>query len=180
MARHLRRAMQMLLAILIVVFSSLVFLQVVIRYVIDLGLFGLNDATALMAVWMYFLGAGYAASTGEHITASLVDVVFPQRQGVQRATAMVAHGATALVMLVFAWWAAEYAWWAHQQGAVTSELKLPRLHFAVPIALGCLMMAWFFGLAAWRDGRGGGGGPARDGDASLAPEAVGPEAASRD
>jgi len=150
---RLERGLQLLLAALMIVFSALIFLQVIVRYVINLGLFGLNDITALMAVWMYFLGAGYAARSGEHISAGLVDVVFSNRPIVNRAVAALANLITAGIMLVFAYWAAEYALWAYQRNAVSAELKLPRVHFAVPIAAGCLLMAWFFAAGAWRDAR---------------------------
>ena len=148
--RPFHRVMRILLAGLMMVFSALVFLQVLIRYVIHLGLFGLNDVTALMAVWMYFLGAGYAALWGEHIVAGLLDVMLPDGSPLHKVISVLAATLSAATMLVFAFWATEYGAWALERGAVTDELKLPRVHLAVPIALGCLMMAVFFARNGWR------------------------------
>lgn len=139
------------LALLMFAFSTLVFVQVMIRYVVHIGIFGLNDVISLLAVWMYFLGAGYAASSGGHISASLVDVVFADGGVTQRIIGVVANAVTAAVMLVFAWWAAQYALWAWERGAVSDELRLPRIHFAIPIVAGCAMMSWFFAATALSD-----------------------------
>jgi TRAP-type transport system small permease protein len=149
----LSRGLEWLLVALIAVFSALLFLQVIARYVVDLGLFGLYDATALMAVWMYFLGAGYAAKSGEHISASLVEAVFPASARAPLLAGVIAFSISAVVMLIFAWWSAEYALWAYARGTVSDDLKIPRVHFVLPIALGCILMAWFFLVAAWRAGR---------------------------
>jgi TRAP-type C4-dicarboxylate transport system permease small subunit len=138
------------LAVVMIIFSGLVFLQVLVRYVFDFGIFGLNDVTSLIAVWMYFLGASYAAYTNEHISASLVDVVFPADGRTAAVISTVACFLTAVVMLVFAWWSTQYVMWAFDMGAISDELKLPRTVFAVPISLGCLMMAVFFARLGFR------------------------------
>lgn len=144
------QAPRWVLAALIAIFSTLLFVQVVVRYVIDLGLFWLYDATTLMAVWMYFLGAGYAARSGEHISASLVETVFPDNARATRAAGVVAFAISALVMLVFAYWSGEYARWTYLRGTVSDDLKIPRLYFVLPVIGGCLLMGWFFAAAAWR------------------------------
>ena len=143
------------LAALIAVFSFLLLVQVFVRYVADLGLFGLYDVTALIAVWMYFLGAGCAAGSGEHISASLVEALFPRSTRAPRVAATLAFAISAGVMLVFAYWSGEYAVWAYERGTVSDDLKIPRFHFVVPVVGGCLLMTWFFAVAAWRAGRGG-------------------------
>lgn len=153
MWNFLGRGFEWVLAALIAGFSALLFLQVVVRYVIDLGLFGLYDATALMAVWMYFLGAGYAAKSGEHISATLVEAAFPANARATLVAGVIAFTISAIVMAVFAWWSAEYALWAYERGTVSDDLKIPRVHFVLPVILGCIAMAWFFLATAWRSGR---------------------------
>ncbi len=52
--------------------ACLMFTQTVMRYGMDSSFSGFEEASVLLAVWVYFLGMGYATREGEHIRGGIV------------------------------------------------------------------------------------------------------------
>ncbi len=57
------------MAMLLVVIISA---ATVMRYILEMDLYGYEEWIKIFAFWLYFMGAGYGAFAGSHITADLV------------------------------------------------------------------------------------------------------------
>ena len=55
--------------------AFLMFAQVIMRYVLESPFTGIEEASILLAVWIYFLGMGYATREREHIHGGIVSLV---------------------------------------------------------------------------------------------------------
>ena len=49
-----------------------IFASVLLRYVLNLSLFGVDEIIVMVAYWLYFIGGAYATATDGHIKADLV------------------------------------------------------------------------------------------------------------
>ncbi len=55
--------------------AVLVFAQVIMRYFMESSFSGIEETSILLAVWVYFLGMGYATREREHIHGGIVSLV---------------------------------------------------------------------------------------------------------
>lgn len=66
------RSLMMLACLLL---AGLMFAQVMMRYVLDIPFSGIEEVSILLAVWIYFLGMGYATREREHIHGGIVSLL---------------------------------------------------------------------------------------------------------
>lgn len=129
------------------IFTSLVFIQVVFRYLLDVPLFGLEEIATYLAVWLYFIGTAYGAHLRNHISANVMDVLLAN----ERARDFVALVVSLITVVLSVWmtvWAGNYLAWSLGTGVSSLELKLPMawVHSSAVIGLG--LMSFYFVLEA--------------------------------
>ena len=129
------------------IFTSLVFIQVIFRYFLDVPLFGLEEVATYLAVWLYFVGTSYGAHLRNHISANVMDVLI----GNERARDFVALVVSLITVVLSVWmtvWAINYLGWSLRTGVSSLELKLPMawVHSSAVIGLG--LMSFYFALEA--------------------------------
>ncbi len=115
-----------LLALFSAIFSILLFVQVIFRYVLDIPLFGLEEIASYMALWVYFIGAGYACYERYHISASLVDVFLSEGR-VREFIDAVALLIGVVILTTMAVWCWQYLAWTANFNMQSVELGLPML-----------------------------------------------------
>lgn len=123
--------------------TLLVFVQVVMRYFLDIPLYGIEEIAIYLAIWSYFIGASYGAKQKEHISANLIEVILPEGR-LQDLVAMVADFVTAVVsgwMVVWAW---HYLSWTFKRGTVSVDLGLHMGWVHSAIFIGLILMTMYF------------------------------------
>lgn len=117
-------AQRLVLAAFSAVFSILLFLQVCFRYLLNVPLFGLEEIAVYLALWVYFIGSGYAYYERYHISASLVDVLIPDGRFKRliEAVALLISLGILLTMTVWCW---QYLQWSAKFNMQSVELGLP-------------------------------------------------------
>ncbi|MBY4674997.1 TRAP transporter small permease [Marinobacterium arenosum] len=122
-----------------VAFSSLVFVQVVIRYLFDLPLFGVEEIAVYLAVWLYFTGAGYGTYRGNHICAGVIDLMLesPRKKDFY-------HILVSLISLVIVacilWICVDYFQWSVRRAPKSPELRFPLYYVHFAMVFGLLLM----------------------------------------
>jgi TRAP-type C4-dicarboxylate transport system permease small subunit len=130
--------------------TTLIFVQVVVRYLLEESIFGIEEVASFLAIWLYFVGGAYGAYDRGHISASLVDLVVHRdhvRQVVKVCTGV-------LTVILSAWmtlWAIRYFLATLQRGAMSLEIgiQMAWVHAAMP--LGLVLMTFYFALELLED-----------------------------
>lgn len=85
----LERVTEWIMALMLAVMVSLVFGNVVLRYVFNSGIVAAEEIARLMFVWLVFLGATLALRRNQHLGLDFLQARLPAR--VRRACAVVSH-----------------------------------------------------------------------------------------
>jgi TRAP-type C4-dicarboxylate transport system permease small subunit len=130
--------------------TLLIFVQVVVRYLLDGSIFGIEETATFLAIWLYFIGGAYGAYDRGHISASLVDLIV-HRDHVRQ---MVKVCTEILTVILSAWmtlWAIRYFLATLQRGAMSLEIgiQMAWVHAAMP--LGLVLMTFYFALELLED-----------------------------
>lgn len=137
--------------------ASLVFLQVIIRYFTSGSVFGIEEVALTFAVWFYFIGAALGASTGSHVSASLLEVMLPAGRTKRLMEALVAL-VTLVISIWVTVWALQYVQWVYERRMTSLDLNFPMVYLHASVALGMILMSLYFlrdlvrQLAACRSG----------------------------
>jgi len=130
-----------LMGISTTIISLLIFIQVFIRYFLDIPLYGVEEIAAYLAVWLYFIGSGYGIYQGNHISASVMDLILPT----QRARDIFQVFVSIITFILVCWvsilcW--DYFQWSLKRMPKSPELRLPLfyVHFAMVIGLGLMVL----------------------------------------
>ena len=141
---HAKIALQRLLVALSgLIITVLIFVQVVSRYVFETAIFGIEEISCYVAVWLYFLGAAVGAEQRGHMSASLVTLVL-HGETAQRAIRLLV---CALSVLLCGWmtvWAYGLAKWTLQLGMMSTEINVPVGYAQLAIPVGLALMTLYF------------------------------------
>lgn len=134
------------------IFTLLIFVSVLGRYLFGFNIFGVEEVATYAAVWLYFMGAAHGAHMRGHITAGLMYVVLPRGRARQGARVL-----AGMITTVLAGWMTTWAWgyflWSYERGARSLELGVPMawIHLAMP--LGLALMTLYFLVECMEDVR---------------------------
>lgn len=133
--------------------AGLVFTQVVMRYFMESSFSGIEETSILLAVWVYFLGMGYATREREHIHGGIVSLVVKD----PRKIACIRFIGTIICMIAacfFGYFAYKYAISEITKGKVSTTLRWPRGIWSASMIVGFAMMIGYFLLEAINEYRG--------------------------
>jgi TRAP-type C4-dicarboxylate transport system permease small subunit len=116
-----------------------VVLQVVLRYIFKVPLFGLEEFSRLIAVWVYFLGAIFGTKWDSHVQGDVAGRLF--RTGRSRAVIKaLAWIISLLVCFLFLYHSATYSIWLYGTGERTTGLWWPRIYSVGSMLFGAFFM----------------------------------------
>ncbi|MEH6628703.1 MAG: TRAP transporter small permease [Motiliproteus sp.] len=133
--------------------ACLMFAQVVMRYVLESPFSGIEEMSILLAVWVYFLGMGYATRQREHIHGGIVSLVVKDPQKV----AYIRFFGSLICMIaacVFGYFAYKYALKEITRGRVSANMRWPRGIWSSSMIVGFAMMVGYFLLETINEYRG--------------------------
>lgn len=125
----------------------------ILRYVFKTSLFGLEELILIAAFWMYFMGASYAASRKQHISAEIVSVYCKNRKA-REIMILIAEFITLALSLLYTYWGAYFVYWGVTEGGTTPVYRLPIAVSQFAIFLGFVLMTWYFLLDVVRRTKG--------------------------
>ena len=115
---------KVLLAILSVVVSVLMVIEVVTRFVFQSPLFGLEEITLICMMWIYMIGAVVASNKRSHLSAEMADLLTSNK----RVLALIKVLAT-FITLVIAWfiltWSYNIFAWGLEKQQGTPVFRIP-------------------------------------------------------
>lgn len=119
-----------------------VFLQVLLRYVFKHPLFGLEEFSRLVAVWVYFIGAIYGTREESHVFGDVARMIFKT----PRASAFlgfVASFFSLITCIIFTVYSYNYTIWLYETGEKTTGLWWPRVISVSSMLFGAIFMTLY-------------------------------------
>jgi len=109
-----------------VIVTLTVVLQVVLRYIFKAPLFGLEELSRLIAVWVYFLGAIFGIKQDSHVQGDVAGLLFNTRRS-RSVIKTITWCLSLLLCVFFLYHSAKYSAWLYGTGERTTGLWWPRI-----------------------------------------------------
>jgi TRAP-type C4-dicarboxylate transport system permease small subunit len=132
--------------------AILMFTQVIMRYVLESPFAGIEEAAILLAVWVSFLGMGYATKQRSHIHGGIVSLIVhdPVKIEMIRLTVSII---CLFTVCIFGYFAAKYGIFVFEKERMSLYLQWPKGLWTASMIFGFLLMAIFFLLQTIKDFR---------------------------
>ncbi|HBH29490.1 MAG: TRAP transporter small permease subunit [Desulfofustis sp. PB-SRB1] len=133
------------LTILISTVAAMEFYQVVMRYILELPVMGLEELLVYPTLWLYFLGSVNASREDTQIKANVLDVFLKT----DKAKLIVRVIADLLSVIVAGWltyWAYDYFRYALRVWKESPTLYIPTFYAECALFIGLVLMTFY---AAW-------------------------------
>lgn len=122
----------------------------VMRYLLKVDLYGYEEWVKIFAFWLYFIGAGYGAYAGTHVSADLVQSYLPE-SGFKRFMLFLRTLVTVCITLLFTWYGLDFFWFAFT-GPLGTGVAIPKtVAWRIPlwtayisILIGLMYMSYYF------------------------------------
>jgi TRAP-type C4-dicarboxylate transport system permease small subunit len=138
----LARIFSLLLVVGGALMTLTVLLQVLLRYVFKQPLFGLEEFSRLVAIWIYFLGAIYSTRIDNHVQGDVANTYIAGERARILLRAFVWLLCT-VTCLLFLYHSGAYSWWIHGTGERTTGLWWPRILSVGSMFFGAVFMTVF-------------------------------------
>lgn len=120
------------------------------RYILKLDMYGYEEWIKIFAFWLYFIGAGFGAYAGTHVSADLVQSYLPSG-GLKNFIIFIRTVITLGITLLFTWYGWDFFWFAFL-GPLGTGIAIPKtVAWRIPlwtaylaIFLGLFFMAYYF------------------------------------
>ena len=119
-----------------------VILQVLLRYIFKAPLFGLEEFSRLIAVWVYFLGAIYGTRLDGHVQGDVV-VRFVPTESARAWIKTITWLLSLILCLLFLYHSGKYSIWRYGTGERTTGLWWPRITSVGSMFFGALFMTLY-------------------------------------
>ena len=140
---------QVIMSITLILILVGMITEVVLRYVFSFPLLGIEEIICLVAFWLYFMGASYAAYEGTHIKSGIL-MSLPFMANVKaRKRAWIDAGISLLTVVLSAnlvrlGWL--YFQWGLTKGEVSSAYHIPMVLSQASIFFSGILMSLYFGI----------------------------------
>ncbi|MBN1829250.1 MAG: TRAP transporter small permease subunit [Deltaproteobacteria bacterium] len=119
-----------------------VVVQVILRYILKLPLFGLEEFSRLIAVWVYFIGAIFGTKYDSHVQGDVAARLF-STPNAQAAIKVITWVLSALLCFIFLYHSTKYSIWLYGTGERTTGLWWPRIYTVGSMVFGAFFMTLY-------------------------------------
>ena len=125
------------------VITILVFIEVMLRYVFESPLFGIEEMIVFIAMWLYFLGASLGAYDRTHIKADVI-YVWVKTPRAMAIVSTINSIVTVVLAAILSVWSYDYIVFSFQRGGATPALRLPQVIAHMAVFVGAVLMTVYF------------------------------------
>lgn len=137
--RGVDRGISFIIIIGAIIMTLTIVLQVLLRYVFKWPLFGLEEFSRLVAVWLYFFGAALGTRDDGHVQGDVAARLFTtERSRALLKTITWTLGLVACLLLLYH--SARYSLWLYGTGERTTGLWWPRVYSVGSMLVGAALM----------------------------------------
>jgi len=140
------------LTILISTVAAMEFYQVMMRYVFEIPVMGLEELLVYPTLWLYFLGSVNASREDTQIKANVLEV-FLKTDRSKLKVRVIADLMSLIVSLWLTWWAWEYFLYALKIWKESPTLYIPTFYAECAMFIGLVLMSGFAAMYLFRNGK---------------------------
>jgi TRAP-type C4-dicarboxylate transport system permease small subunit len=133
------------LTVLISIVALMEFYQVLMRYVFEIPVMGLEELLVYPTLWLYFLGSVNASREDTQIKANVLDV-FLKTDRTKLIVRVIADGMALIVALWLTYWAWDYFRYALRVWKESPTLYIPTFYAECAFFIGMVLMSAY---AVW-------------------------------
>lgn len=140
--RGIARVQQGVVLVLLTVIPVLVVIQVILRYVLQMPLMGIEEIMLFPTIWLYMLGGGVASYERDHIQAGILALYIKN----ERRLAIFFFVRTVVSFIISVWltyWAFKYFLYSMRVWKLSNLLYLPLFFGESAMFIGLLFMTFF-------------------------------------
>lgn len=141
----MERFFKYVLTVLISIVALMQFYQVLMRYVFEVPVMGLDEVLVYPTLWLYFLGSVNASREDTQIKANVLDIFLKTDRAKQKVR-VVADAMGLIIVLWLTWWAWDYFQYALRVWKESPTLYIPTFYSECAFFIGMVLMSIF---AAW-------------------------------
>mgnify|MGYP001336116417 CR=1 FL=1 len=130
------------LAALMSIVALLQFYQVIMRYIFELPVMGLDEIVVYPTLWLYFMGSVNACREDTQIKANVLDIFLKTEIGKLRVR-VVADIMSLVVSVWLTWWAWDYFLYALKIWKESPTLYIPTFWAECAFFIGMMLMTAF-------------------------------------
>ena len=130
---------------MLAIMVTLVFVNVISRYVFDASLDWIEEVTRYMMIWLVYLAAGLALRNGNHVAVTMVMDMMPTP--IRKLARIVVLALIIGFMAAIAWLGTRYALFAWNRTTPILDLSYGLLYLALPIGAALIVL---HALIDWR------------------------------
>lgn len=127
-----------------------IFIQVILRYIFNAPLFGLEEISLLIVSWFYFIGAAYSVHNESYIKADILSLIVKSPRIKRRFNISSLILATVANLLLF-FYGIKYAIWSARAHVVTPHFLLSANFGFGALVVGGLLMSLHFAFLVQRE-----------------------------
>lgn len=126
----------------IVLFSllTLIFIQVLLRYVFNLPLMGIEELMLFPTIWLYMLGAANASEERSHIVVDIADV-FIKSQKLLQIIHFIKNVISAIIAVILTYWCFNYFQYSLKLWKLSPLLSMPMFLAESALFIGLVLMS---------------------------------------
>jgi len=126
------------------------FYQVVMRYIFEVPVMGLEEALVYPTLWLYFLGSVNASREDTQIKANVLDVFLKTRRAKLKVR-VIADIMALVVSLWLTWWSWEYFRYALRVWKESPTLYIPTFYAECALFIGLVLMTLYAAYYLFRN-----------------------------
>lgn len=119
--------------------AILMFIQVILRYVLNMPLMGIEELCYFPTVWLYLFSAVKASSERGQLVARVLEI-FCKRQRSVLLLRGIAAFASSVILIWLTWWGYDYFKYAFRIQKETATLYLPWIYAEATVFIAMLLM----------------------------------------
>ena len=146
----MERFFRYVLTILISTVAAMEFYQVVMRYIFEVPVMGLEEALVYPTLWLYFLGSVNASREDTQIKANVLDVFLKTRRAKLKVR-VIADIMALVVSLWLTWWSWEYFRYALRVWKESPTLYIPTFYAECALFIGLVLMTLYAAYYLFRN-----------------------------
>ncbi len=132
-----------LVAVSVLIVISIVS-SVILRYILAIDLYGIEEIITLLAIWLYFIGGSYASYKNCHISADMVSIYIrsPRIQKIQKIFVSLITLISTFILSIWSWEYMHFLWRINEKSV---SLHIPMILVRAPIAI-CFVLSFFYAV----------------------------------
>jgi len=121
----------------------LVLIQVSLRYIFKLPLFGVEELACMAGFWMYFIGAANGSRERSHIKADILNAMI-RNQKVLSFSKALGNLVVTVLACIMVQWAMRYFQWSMKSWERSPALMIPMVYAQFSLVVSSFLMAFYF------------------------------------